>query len=354
METNTALSVATVPVHQSLYHRPDDQPPSLQARSAGFADDWLPHAERIVMGFGVRRGNVACPPAVFALPLTKRQVAVVRVADQGSGADRLLAFHFLVMDQSAYERFAGDPFVVARQLEAAWDALGELPDLSWPAVPPPPRTVAEVQSVLKRVKASGLQEGEDPESPDFERTADNSESPALLGGAQVLVDGGRLLFARLQGDLPLVEGLWTLLPHSTRAKLWPASFAFSNELGFDVVVLPRVDEADLEGHTTEEQAIHYPQGSYELALQLAAESGDQRELDTVFQRRNSSEMLRLASWLLVGMVLLVIGSRFFAPTVTGPTEQHRKAAAAAGIVAVGDPYTAAAMLERGQREWVKD
>ncbi len=228
-----------------------------------------------------------------------------------------------------------------------------MPDLTWSAEPLPPRTVKDVQSVLRRVKASALREDEDPESPDFERTADNSESPAMLGGVQVLVDGGKLVFARPKGDLPLVEGLWTLLPATTRSKLWPASFAFSNDLGFDVVVLPRVRQAEIEGYTTEEQAANYPQGSYELALQIAAESGSQRDLDAVFQRRNSSEVLRMALMLLIGMMLLVIGSRWFVPhgEPVGPTAVQQKAAAAAGIVAVGDPWTAAAMLEYGKRLW---
>src|SRR5207253_9482251 len=106
----------------------------------------------------------------------------------------------------------------------------------------------------RRVKASALREDDEPEAPDFERTVENSESPALLGGVQVLVDGGRLVFARPKGDLALVESLWTLLPDRTRGKLWPASFAFSNELGFDVIVVPRVDESQFEGYTTEEQA----------------------------------------------------------------------------------------------------
>jgi hypothetical protein len=354
MEAETQSTITTIPVQQALYLREGDDVPLLRARSAGFADEWLPHAEQMVRGFGPRYARLMGPPAVFALPLGARQVAVVRVTEHAGTADAMLAFHFLVMDRSGYERFARDPFAVAQRLPATWDTGGDLPELAWPAAAPPPRTVAEVQRVLKRVKASALQENEDPEAPDFERTAENSESPALLGGAQVLVDGGKLVFARPQADQPLVEGLWTILPHRMRGKLWPASFAFSNELGFDVVVVAHVNDADFEGYTNEEQAIHYPQGSYELALQLAAESGNQRELDAVFQRRNSGEVLRLALWLLVGMVLVVFGSRLFGPGVTEPTEHHRKAAAAAGIIAVGDPWTAAAMLERGHQVWVRE
>jgi len=258
-----------------------------------------------------------------------------------------------VVERAAYERYAGDPFHLARQLPATWDARGTMAELDWPDAPLPARTVGEVQSVLKRVKASALREGEDPEAPDFERTPENSESPALLGGVQVLVDGGKLVFARPHGDLPLVEGLWTLLPVTTRCKVWPTSFAFSTELDFDVLVLPRVNEEGVAGYTTEEQAASYPEGSYELALQLAAESGNQRDLDVVFQRRNSSETLRLAMFLLIGMMLLVIGSRWFVPHTepVGPTVVQQKAAAAAGVVAIGNPWTAASMLEYGQTLW---
>jgi hypothetical protein len=338
-----------VQFEQALYHRRDDEPPALQARSAGFTDAWCTEADRIVAGFGLRPGGIACPLAVFALPFTDRQVAVARAMDRTHGAARVLAFHFLVMDQAAYQQFAGDPFVLAQNLPADWQARGDMPAITWPAEPLPPRTVAQVQAVLRRVKASALREDEDPESPDFERTADNSESPALLGGVQVLVDGGKLVFFRPAGDLALIEGLWTLLPLSTRCKLWPATFAFGNELGFDVVVVPQVNDTDFAGYTTEEQAEAYPAGSYELALQTAAETGNQRDLDAVFRRRNSNEVLRLVMLLIVGMSLLVIASRWLTVQPPSLTVEQQKAAAAAGIVASGSPWIA--VLELGKRIW---
>lgn len=342
--------MASIPIQQALFHRADDQPAILQARSAGFADAWLPEAERLIVGFGARPVGIACPLAVFAQPLTPTRVAVVRVTDHGDAG--ALVAHMLVLDRSAYERYVGDPFSLAKKLPADWTAQGELPVLELPAEPLPQRSLAEVQKVLRRVKASALRENEDPESPDFERTPENSESPALLGGVQVLVDGGKLVFARSRGDLPLVEGLWTLLPYSTRCKIWPASFAFGNELGFDVIVVPRLNEADFEGYTTEEQAALSPAGSYELALQTAAESGDERDLETVFRRRNSNEILRLALYLMIGMSLLVIASRWV-PLGSDVSEQQHKAAAAAGIVAIGDPWTAAAMVGYGHEIWLK-
>ena len=77
-----------------------------------------------------------------------------------------------------------------------------------------------------------------------------------------MVDGGKLCIRRPAHALDLVQGLWTLLPASTRCHLWPASFAFGNELHFDVVVLPRVFADDLAGYTSEEQAMDYPEGSF--------------------------------------------------------------------------------------------
>src|SRR5690242_10415328 len=108
----------SVPVQQALYTRLYDEPAVLVGRSAGFADDWLPEAERIVAGFGVRPAGVACPLAVFALPLTARHVAIVRARDRAAEADRTLAFYFLVVERAAYERYAGDPFHLARLLPA--------------------------------------------------------------------------------------------------------------------------------------------------------------------------------------------------------------------------------------------
>src|SRR5262249_57624877 len=162
---------------------------------------------------------------------------------------------------------------------------------------PPPRTVADVRQVLKRVKAGALREDEDPEA--VELTVENAESPALLGGVQVLVDGGKLLFVRPAPDPQLIQGLWTLLPDAARCELWPATFAFGNTLGFDAVVLPRRGEEGFSDYTTEEQAADYPAGRYELSLQTAAEAGDQAALNHLFGRPASRATFRLPLPMLV-------------------------------------------------------
>ena len=208
------------------------------------------------------------------------------------------------------------------------------------------RKVDQVQAVLKRVKAAALKEGEDPEAPDFERTVENSESPALLGGVQILVDGGRLVFERPAGDLALAAGLWLLLPEQTRCRLWPTSFAFSSELEFDLLIVPHLESGSLESYTNEEQATGSPAGTYELALQRAAEAGDQNELDAVFNRRDSHQTIRLAFILLLLVSALVLISRWLDTGTPPPlsTVQNQKVMAAAGIVAIGEPWADLAML----------
>jgi hypothetical protein len=342
-----------ITLEQALYHRPDRQEPRLVARSSSFDDAWLPEAERLVLGFGDRRGGVRCPLTVFARPISAKQVAIVRVKDENPGFPTGLRFHFLVVERKTYEAWIRDPFMLAKKVEPTWEANESLPALMIAEEAFSPRTLVQVQDVLRRVKAAALREGEDPEAPDFERTMENSESPALLGGAQILVDGGRLVFERPEGDLRMVSGLWLLLPEATRCRLWPTSFAFSQELEFDVLVVPRLDEMVLESYTTEEQAADYPEGSYEYALQQAVETGNQNDLDTVFSRRDSYSTIRLALLVLAvvsGLVLLSQWLDFGSPPAT-PPPVPRQQTAAAGIVAVGDPWTALGMIVHAKTIW---
>ncbi len=256
------------------------------ARSPGFRDEWLADAEQLCTRFGERPAGVQCPACVFAQPFGKDQVAVVQVADQGTddtGRPGALGFHLVLVPRAAYTEGIGDPFIVADRCPPPWQARGELPALSWPAEPLPPRTVAQVQQVLQR-----------------------PNSAFLLGGAQALVDGGRIVLERPAPDTEVLRGLWLLLPASTRSQLWPASFAFDNALDFHVVVVPRADPERYANYMTEEQAGDYPEGRYELNLQIAAEAGDQAELDRLFARRSSAQTLRLCLVLVLVMGVLAL------------------------------------------------
>src|SRR5260370_1625826 len=214
--------MADIPIEQALFYRSDENRPRLQARSTGFHCDWLTEVEALILGYGDRPAGLKWPQAVFAHPLGNDLAAIVHVADQNSldPAGRLMCgFHFLVLPLRAYEQFLGDPFAVARLLPPCWHTRGSLPTCSLPAVPLPPRTVRDIQNVLQRLKADALPEDQDPLENTPVRSADNSESPALLGGVQVLVDGGRVVFERAGADSGLIPALCTLLPSRSRCQL---------------------------------------------------------------------------------------------------------------------------------------
>lgn len=242
--------------------------------------------------FGPRPPRVRCPGAVFAVPVGKQDVAVVQVADQGHELDDdpPLVFRFLFLTKKLYQ-VLGDPFAIADRFPPDWSSREYLPTLSWPHEPLPRRTVSELQVLLKNGQHFPA-EGEPPE------TAIPGDGPLLLGCVQALVDGSRVEFRRDVPEERLVRAVWQLLPDRTRAELWPASFAFSEDLGFHLVVLPSGAEPT-PGCISEQQVLDYPEGRYELALQTAIEAGDQADLERLFARRTGSETLRLALGMLV-------------------------------------------------------
>jgi hypothetical protein len=255
----------------------------VRARSPGFAEEWLPWAERLCAGFGEPPPGQACPPTVFAQPFGPRHVAVVQVVGQ-PGA---LTFHFLVLPRRLYADIGGDPFFIAEQCPPPWEARGNLPTIEWTAGPAPYRTVGALQRVM-----------------------DVPYLATLLGGTQVLVDGGRLVFERTEPALSLLRSLWALLPTNTRVGLWPTTFAFSNALRFHVVVMPRAAWPELEHYVTEDQAGDHPEGRYELALQTAVEDGDQADVDALFARRTPAQMWRLGLVLLIVLMLFAMLMQF--------------------------------------------
>jgi hypothetical protein len=221
----------------------------------------------------------------------------------------------LVMPHDAYESLTGDPFLIADAFPPAWDQRGVLPTLSWPNDPVGRRTVSQVQEVLK-----------------------NGDSATLLGGVQALIDSGRLVFERRAPDTELLRRIWLLLPTSTRCTIWPASFAFANTLHFDLVVVPRAEIEQFPDYLREEQAGDYPEGRYELDLQIAAEAGDQAQLDALFYRRSSAQTVRLAIYILFITAVLAVVMNVLSPRGNRPQPQTPPAAPpATPQAALGSP-----------------
>lgn len=259
------------------------------ARSPGFQDDWRPRAEELCRGFGARPADWRCPEAIFVQPLDKRRRAVVRASDLGATDDQppvAIGFHLLIVNEADYRATGGDAFGLAAAAAPVWDRRGDLPVLSWPP-PTAARSVEEVRQVLQR-----------------------SDGPTLLGAAQALVDGGRVAWIRSQPETAMLKGLWTLLPASVRCELSFASFAFSNELQFHVLVLPEASKGGFDRrYLSEEQVDNYPEGRYELGVQAAAEAGDQDYLNLLFARRSRAEIWRLGWWLAGTLVVLTLASQ---------------------------------------------
>jgi hypothetical protein len=247
------------------------------ARSPGWRDEWRSEVERLCAGFGTPPQGEHLSLCVFAQPLGRDHVAVVQAA--ADGALPILRFHFLLVPNTLYGR-VGDPFTLAEQYPPPWDARIVLPSFDW-TDEPPDRSLERVQRILQE-----------------------DDSATLLGGAQTLVDGGRLVFERPFPAPDLLRRLWALLPDSTRAEVWPASYAFSAELDLNAVVVPHYDPSQWPGFLTEAQAGDYPEGRYELNLQIAVEAGDQRALDRLFARRTSRQTLRLA----IAILFIAVGA----------------------------------------------
>lgn len=244
--------------------------------------------ERIAVLFGTRPAGVRCPLAHFACPFGKSHVAIVRVEDRPGSGDPL-GFRFLVLGRELYGHL-GDPFAISDRYPPNWNASGTLPDLAWPVEVLPERTVEQLDAILKAGDVS-----------------------LLLGGTQALIDGNTI---RLQRDEPaesLVRGLWQLLPNRDRQTLWPASFAFSDELGFHLAALPVLSvlpNKDRARALTEEAVRDYPPSKYELSLQIAVESADRVALRALLNRRTADDTIRLGLYILGFALLAALIARF--------------------------------------------
>jgi hypothetical protein len=243
------------------------------ARVVAHTDDFdSPEAERIAVLFGERPQGIACPLAHFACPFGRKHVAVVRVEDRPGGA---LGFRFLILARELYKHL-GDPFAVADRYPPDWHATGRLADLAWPMAVLPERTVEQLDAILK-----------------------HGDGSLLLGSTQALVDGNRVLLKRTEPAEQFIRELWQLLPDRTRCDLWPATFAFSDELGFHAAVGPTLPTPRYGVQVLPEEAIRdYPQSSYELNLQIAIESGDRAGLRKLLARRTADDTIRLGLYIL--------------------------------------------------------
>lgn len=288
-------------IEQAIYGSEEGSGYRFLAKSPGFREEWLAAAQRLCTAFGERPAGVACPACMFAQPFGSQHVAVVQVADHGrddAGRPGTLRFRLLIVPRSLYAALEGDPFRIGEAFPPPWNTKGTLPALTWTAGPAPKRTVAMLQTVLNV-----------------------PHSATLLGATQALIDGSQVVFARSQPDETILRSLWALLPSGSRCELWPATFAFGNVEAFHAAAVPTKLAPTGSQWIHEEQAGDYPEGRYELNLQVAVESGNQRDLDNLLARKTRWHMIQLAAVLLlvfsvVALLTAVIPKR--EPQTTAP------------------------------------
>lgn len=272
------MSASTV--HQAFGRRASFSATWDWATSPGWVDEWCDELLKLYDQFAQPDGEPAAA-ALFVQPLSAGNwLAVVRTAPSGDAA----SLHALVLRAEDYADLGADPFWLADRLPAI--AARDLPTLEvkWGRVPR--RTAEGLRPLIEPPRAA-----------------------LLLGGAQVLVDGGRLCLKRDGPDEQLVRDIWALLPYGTRAEVYPSTYAFSTELNLHVRVVPE-SVAVPAGHNDEDAAQDYPQSRYEHNLEVAIRNDDQPELDRLFARRGAGQAMRLAAVILVLMMLLSLAMRF--------------------------------------------
>jgi hypothetical protein len=252
----------------------------LNARSENFLESWIPLAQQRITGFGTAPTEASFAEALFAQPFDQKYVAIVQVIRPVPSGE--LRFRFLIVGKELYS-WLHDPFAIADRYPAPWQSQVDLPTLEWPHETLPPRTIEILDFTLK-----------------------NGDGPFLLGGAQTLVDGGKILLARPEPANKLVRDLWTLLPDSTRRTIWPCTFGFSVELGFDVLVMPVAPQERIAGYLAEDQARDYPESRYERNLQAAIEAGDAAGVQQLLARKSTAEMIKLAWWIFAALIVVGI------------------------------------------------
>jgi hypothetical protein len=275
------MAVTTFPIHQALALRSGDAEARWLGQSADFDDRWQPKLAELAVQFGPRPPGTRCPETWLALPDRLPMVVLARVQDLGppDEAPAGLGFQFLLLHPEHYDSAGAEAFDLIAGAQACWHSRGTLPTLAGRS--------------LARLRALG----------DVQQVLQRADSPLLLGAAQALLDGGRLALQREQPANDVISALWTLLPYRTRLHTSAATFAFGNGLDLCIVAAPPAAKGPYDyRYLSEAQAENYPEGRYELALQIAAEDGDERALHRLLLRRTRADTFKLGLGLLLGLV----------------------------------------------------
>lgn len=272
MENNQNSSFGQLTIHR------DTAGPRVVGRSPNISFEWEEEALKFVVRYGQRTEQGESLIGVFASPKLPNGVSFIGTyLFRNDGSPEV--FRIVIVNHR--ERIEIDPWLLAKQFEQS-NEKGDLETISIDQLWPANRTADEIQTILK-----------------------SGDSPLLLGSAQALLDGCKIIVSHSEANHDFIRDLWNLLPNQSRKELSFSTIVFSAENRFDLSVMPE-GSRPLQGFLTAEQVRDYPEGRYELALQLAAESRDQRELDRLFARKTSSQMLKLVISMIAFAFIVII------------------------------------------------
>lgn len=278
---DTRMDSHAFPIHQALAARYGDAEVRWLAHSSEFDVALQVPLGEIALKFGPRPSGTRCPEAWLVLPKVGAWAVLARVGDLGPNpsAPAALGFQFLILTTADYAATGADAFRLVQNASACWERRGTLPQLTGQPASRL-RTIEEVTGALQR-----------------------EDGPLLLGATQALLDGSCIALQRDQPANDLFPALWMLLPYRNRVQFSVATFVFSNDLGLTILATPPQARIDYDyRYLSAAQAEYYPEGRYELNLQCAVESGDEPAMQRLFLRRTRADTLRMALWLLAGML----------------------------------------------------
>ncbi|MFO0936052.1 MAG: hypothetical protein U0798_05980 [Gemmataceae bacterium] len=273
---NTPTSSITLP-QLSLIR--DSSGPRVLGRSPEIPFEVEEQALSIVLRFGARGSASTIPAGTFLLKSRTGDRLFLGSFAESPGLESTLLFRLTYFAHKF--RPLVDPFRFAERFPAN-GAKGELPLIDWEPVPEPHRPVEAIRELLK-----------------------TGDSPLLLGVTQALLDGCKIAISTKEASPEFVQQVWQLMPEMARWETTFTTFAASVELNVDLAVVAEGVPIP-PGFLTAEQARDYPEGRYELSLQLAAEEGNQHKLDKLFSRKTSNQVLRMVITMIVFAFIAIV------------------------------------------------
>jgi len=238
--------------------------------------------EELIAAYGTP--SVFVSSALIVRPLGRQHWAIIRVGHSGPSLDSSLGFRALLATNREWKRGL-DPFHLDDRHPPDWTLRGTVSAIDYEVEIAAPTLAATFESL----KTHG--------------------SPLMLGATQVLIDGGKFVLPATEPQNAMFRAIWTMQPYASRIEFSFATFAFGPNLGVNAVAMPDPPAILPAGALNSEQVQDYPEGRYELAMQLAIEGQHQEEFDWLLRRKSSKQVLWTALLLIVAMTAALLLSK---------------------------------------------